>query len=329
MAGSRKARARVDPSQARSLDTAYASYIARIADGRSKKDGIQVGETAAAALLALRKDDGYAEAVEYRCNSNPPGIGEFEPDGGCGAQPVDAKLAAMTPYTFSDPGQFAPGGPREIVSAGYTKEFIETRDYGRRDSTRRTDDQTDVAHFWSENTYVHWNRNLMELALERELSTADAARLFAMVHSASADAIIVGFNAKYRHRYWRPLTAIRRAEADGNPDTAGDPEWIPLLNVNHPEYPAAHAFWSAALTGMVASFFGTRNLSWTIRTSSTAVPQVRQTARTYTDLTAIVREIENARVWAGLHWRHSTVDGARIGHQVAAHVSQEFFGPAR
>jgi hypothetical protein len=150
-----------------------------------------------------------------------------------------------------------------------------------------------------------------------------------MVHTAAADALIAGFEAKYFYTYWRPRTAIPRADTDGNPDTDADPTWTPLLQVNHPEYPSAHGFLSTAVIDAVSAFFGTNRVTWTIVTSQTAVPQLIQTERTYHDLNAITREIDDARVWAGLHWRHSMRDGDEIGRKIARHVVKHFFQATR
>jgi hypothetical protein len=235
----------------------------------------------------------------------------------------------VRPFTFSDPAVFRPNGPDPLTSKAYTADFIETRDYGRTDSAVRTPAQTDVAYFWAEHPYVHWNRNLIGLARSRGLDVVQTARLFALVHTAAADAAIVGFEAKYHYASWRPRTAIPRADTDGNPDTDADPTWQPLLLVNHPEYPSGHGFWSTAVTDAVAAFFGTNKVTWTLVTSKAAVPQLVQTERTYDDLNALMREVDDARVWAGLHWRHSMRHGAQAGRRVAAHVARHFFTAAR
>jgi hypothetical protein len=214
-----------------------------------------------------------------------------------------------------------------MTSSAYTEDFTETRDYGRIDSTLRSAAQTDIAYFWAENAYVHWNRNLTRLAVSQGLSVRDAARFFALVHTTAADAVIAGFEAKYFYAAWRPRTAIPRADADGNPDTDADASWKPLLTVNHPEYPSGHGFWSSAVLEAVNAYFGTNKVVWTIATSRTAVPQLVQAERTYEHLNGIMREVTNARVWGGLHWRHSVSHGAQIGRQVAAHVSRHFFRP--
>ena len=222
------ARARVAASQIAFLDQQYAAYVAPIADGPAKTAGIGVGEKAANAILALRANDGFSNVVPYECSAIPPAPGEFEPDGGCptgpgSPQPVDAKVGQITPFTFSNARRYRPDGPDPLTSEAYTDDFVETRDYGRIDSTFRSAEQTDVAYFWSENPYVFWNRNLVNLAITRGLNVGDTARFFAMVHTAAADAIIAGFQAKYYYAAWRPRTAIPRADSDENPDTDADP----------------------------------------------------------------------------------------------------------
>jgi hypothetical protein len=321
----RIARSRVAPSQVGYLDAQYELYLARIPNGPAKAAGIQVGESAAAAVLRVRANDGLDEVVLYQCTSTPPPPGEFEPNGGCGTQPVDANLGHVKPFTFANPSRFRPAGPNPLRSMAYLEDFTETRNFGAVDSSARSPEQTDIAYFWSEHTYVHWNRNLINLALSRGLDARDTARLFAMAHTAASDAIIAGFAAKYFYRTWRPRTAIPQADTDGNPDTDPDPSWKPLLTVNHPEYPSAHGFWSTALLEAVAQFFGTSRVAWTLTTSQAAVPQLIQTTRTYPDLSSILREIENARVWSGLHWRHSMRDGEWVGLKVARHVLDQFF----
>jgi hypothetical protein len=326
-AAHRTARVRVVVSQVAYLDAQYAYYMLSIPDGSAKTAGIQVGEAAANAILAARADDGFSNVAPYTCTSNPPPVGEFEPNAGCGTQPVDAPLGQVRPFTFVNPSRFQPDGPDPMTSSAYAEDFIETRDYGRVNSPVRTAAQTDIVYFWSEHSYVQWNRNLISLAISRGLDVRDTARLFAMVHTSAADSVIVGFGAKYVYRYWRPRTAIPRADTDGNPDTDPDPTWTPLLTVNHPEYPSGHGFYSTAVTDAVGMFFGTNKIVWTITTSQAAVPQVVQTARTYHNLNAMMREIDDARVWAGLHWRHSMRHGGQVGRKVAKHVCDNFFQP--
>ena len=323
-AGYRTARARVAASQISYLDAQYATYMGGIPDGQPKTDGIQVGEAAAAAMLALRANDGYDNIVLYQCSSIPLPIGEFEPNGGCGTQPVDAKVGQIQPFTYSDPTEFRPDGPSPLTSDEYTADFIETRDYGRSNSTFRSAEQTDVVYFWSENTYNQLARSLTSLAVARGLNIREAARFLAMTHTSAADSAIAGFAAKYYFRAWRPRTAIPLADMDGNPNTAADLTWTPLLTVNHPEYPSGHSFFTTAVTDGVAAYFGTNKVTWTLTTTA---PQAVVTQRTYKDVNSLMREVDNARIWAGLHWRHSMRHGAQVGRKVAQHVTRNYFQP--
>ena len=328
----RAARARVAASQIGLLDQQYAMYLATVPDGFDKSEGIRVGEVAAGQVLAARANDGFDAVVFHECSGQPPAPGEFEPDTGCptgptSPQPVDVKVGRIRPFTLGDATRFRPAGPHPLTSAAYAEDFAETRELGRLDSTVRSPEQADIAYFWAENPYVHWNRNLVGLALSRGLDVLETARLFALVHTAAADAIIVGFEAKYHYAAWRPRTAIPRADTDDNPDTDADPTWRPLLTVNHPEYPSGHGFWSTAVTDAVAKFFRSNRVTWTIVTSKVAVPALVETERTYTHLNTLTREIGNARIWGGLHWRHAITHGEQIGRRVAAHVSKHYFGP--
>ena len=243
----RAARGRVAPSQFGYLDDRYGTYLATIPDGAPKQHGIEVGEAAAAGILALRANDGFSNTVTYQCSGAPLPLGEFEPDGGCAIQPLEAKLAQVTPFTFPNPGQFRPDGPSPSASDQWAADFDEVKAYGGATSTVRTAEQTDVAYFWSEHAYVHWNRNITNLVTAKGLGVADTARLLAMLWTAMSDSLIAGFDAKYFYRAWRPRTAVLRAAEDGNPKTIPDPTWTPLISVNHPEYPSAHGFVTGAI----------------------------------------------------------------------------------
>lgn len=324
----RAARGRVAASQFGYLDHRYGTYMGTIPDGAPKQHGIEVGEASAAGILALRANDGFSNTVTYQCSGTPLRVGEFEPDGGCAIQPVEAKVAQLTPFTFANPAQFRPDGPIPSASDQWAADFDEVKAYGRADSTVRTAEQTDVAYFWSEHAYVHWNRNITNLAIAKGLGVAETARLLAMLWTAMSDTLVAGFEAKYFYRGWRPRTAIPRAAEDDNPKTIPDPTWTPLLNVNHPEYPGAHAFVTSAMVVVLAEFFGTDQVEWTIETSKVAVPKLVQTQRTYPNLGAIATDINNARVWAGLHFRNSTTVGGALGTRVGHQAIRDRFRPA-
>jgi PAP2 superfamily len=316
---------RVAASQIKPLEDAYTAYMTTIPDGLAKTDGVAVGVEAAAAVIKLRSTDGMTNVVPYACSSNPPQPGEFAPNGGCDTQPLGTNVGQIRPFTFNNPAQFRPDGPDPLTSNAYVEDFIETRDFGRLDSAVRTAEQTDIAYFWQA---VDTHKALTELAIRRGLGIRDAARFLAMVYTAAADANIAGFEAKYFYRAWRPRTAIPGALTDGNPDTDKDESWTPLISVNHPEYPSAHSYSSTAITDTMARFFGTNKVTWTLTASRDAFPQLVRTERTYSDLNALMREIYDARVWAGLHWRHSMMHGAQVGRKVSKYVCDNFFLPA-
>ena len=325
------ARARVATSQRAYLDQEYQTYLAQIPASFAKVEGIRIGFQSAQTMLRLRANDGFNNVVLYQCSATPVQVGEFEPDAGCptsqsSPQPVDVKLGQIKPYTLTYPQYFRPEAPPALSSEAYAIDFNEVRDFGRTDSAVRTAEQTDVAFFWAENPYVHWNRNVTRLAIAQGLGVRDTARLFAMVHTSVSDAIIIGFEAKYYYRFWRPRTSIPRADVDDNPLTTADSSWRPLLLVNHPEYPSGHGFWSGALLYAVESFFQSPDVTWTLETSKTAVPRVEKTQRTYTNLYTLETEIQNARVWGGLHYRNSINVGELIGDGIALVVLSSNFG---
>ena len=325
----RAARGRVAATQFGYLDDRYTTFMAGLSDGPRKQHGIEVGEAVAAGILALRANDGFSNTVTYQCSGTPLGIGEFEPDGGCATQPLEVKVAQVTPLTFPNPGQFRPDAPVPSASAQWATDFDEVKTYGGANSTVRTADQTDVAWFWSEHAYEHWNRNITKLAITKGLGVADTARLLAMLWTAMSDTAIAGLEAKYHYRFWRPRTAIPRAAEDDSPKTLPDPAWTPLISVNHPEYPSGHGFITGAMVAVLTAVFGTDQLpDWTIETSKIAVPKLVQTQRSYPNLGAMAAEVNNARVWGGLHYRFSTTAGNALGARVGQQAIKDRFRPA-
>ena len=306
------------PAQSAVVDEHYQRYLDGLPDGRGKANGIAVGRRVAAGILASRADDGFDNDVPYV--QPAPGAGVFEPTPPPPV-PVDVKLAQVRPLTFDSPARFRPQGPPPLSSAAYASDFVQVAALGRADSAERTPEQTETAQFWAENTYVQWNRALLRLADEQHLDVVATARMTAMVHVAAADAVIGCFDAKYHYLAWRPLHAVPRADTDGNDATSPDPTWTPLLVVNHPEYPSAHACWTKAVTDTLAAFFGTNRLAFSVDSTVTG------NTRTYRRFSAAMREVFGARIHAGLHFRYSMVDGRRLGRQVAGHVVENFFRP--
>jgi hypothetical protein len=311
------------PGQAASVDSQYADYLSMIPDGPAKTNGISVGEQVAAAILAWRAGDGFENNISYQ--QTPPGPGVFEPV--LPTTPVDVKLTQVRPLTLTSNSQFRPDGPNALTSAEYAEDFNEVKAYGRADSTVRTPEQTDVARFWSDNTAVQWPRALRALALRKGLAHAETARMLTLMHLAVADAILACFDAKYYFAFWRPILAIPRAQTDGNSATESDPSWMPLLypnHPNHPEYPGAHGCWTTAVTETMAAFFGTDKVAFSLEST---VSNVNTRKRDYERFSDAAKEVYDARTWAGLHFRNSSMEGAWIGRKVAKHVVLNFLRP--
>jgi hypothetical protein len=268
----------------------------------------------AADVLAWRAGDGLGNQVPYV--QRKPGPGVWEPT--AATPPVDLVLTQVRPLTLRSRTQFRPDGPDAVTSKRYARDVAEVASLGRKDSTTRTAQGTETALFWSEHTAQQWSRALVRLAADRHLSLSEAARMLALVHVSSADALIACWEAKYHYGFWRPVHAIQRADADGNPRTPADPTWQPLLGANHPDYPSGHACFTAGATRALQAYFDTDRLSLTIDS------QVTGTVRNYSRLSAVRADVREARILSGLHFRHAMVDGERLGADVASWVTHRF-----
>ena len=302
------------PAQEPALSAAYQSFLATLQDDASTRAGIAVGEQTAATVLASRKDDGFDAAVAYVQRPAAPGMWEIT---GQPAVAVDVKLAKVKPLVLVSASQFRPAGPLALGSDAYAQDLVETKRIGAKSSSLRTAAQTETALFWSENTAVQWSRTLRNLAVERKLNLRESARLLAMAHVASADALIACFDSKYHALSWRPVHGIQRSELSGA--AAADKDWEPLMNVNHPEYPSAHACWTSATLVAIATYFGTPKTGFTMESG------VTKTARHYDSAADALAECTEARILSGLHFRHSMTDGATLGTDVARYVLAQKF----
>lgn len=305
--------------QQNTLDDVYFAYLKGIADSEAKANGILVGEEVGVGMLLLRAGDGLDSLVPY--TQRPPGPGVYEPT--APATPLGTRMPRVRPLALENASQFRPNGPPALRSREYADDFKEVKDFGRVDSGVRSAPQTAVARFWTDHDLPQWNRNLLRLADARGLTGLETARLLAMAHVAGGDAMIGCFDAKYHYSSWRPVHAITRAETDGNPFTVSDPAWQPLLPTpNHPEYPSAHACHTAAIAETLKSFFGPGGLRFSVDSLVTGE------TRHYHGVAQVLEEVNNARVWAGFHFRYSQDDGSRLGRNVGKFVSRNFFQPA-
>jgi hypothetical protein len=305
------------PAQAATVQAAYGAYMGLIADGPAKDAGKAVGAAAAAGMLAMRTGDHFDDVVPYVQPLTGPGV--FEPI--APTPPVDPKLALVRPFTYASPSDYRPGGPLELTSRRYAKDLAEVQAYGRIDSTVRTPAQTETAQFHTEQTFFQFSRTVRDLATARGLDLRESARLLGYVHVATADTMIACWEAKYYYYFWRPNHAIQRADTDGNPATSPDPTWRPLVVGNHPEYPSGHACFTGAVTESLRNYFGTKRVRLVI--SSTAPGA--GAPRTYQNLDELVSDVENARVWGGLHFRTTMTETAKYFPRIARDVGQRYF----
>jgi hypothetical protein len=310
------------PAQADSIIApANASALAKIPDGASKAAGIAHGEDVANALISTRTGDGFRAAVNYTAPI-PPVAGVWIPTG---PTPIGPYSGKMKPFAVKSLSAFRPAGPSALSSDEWVREYDEVRLIGSQTSAMRTPEQTLAARFWAEAPVQQARGAYRKLVTDRQMDIVSAARLLAMVSVTQADAFLACFEAKYHYAFWRPITAIRAGDTDGNSATIGDPAWTPLLPAtpNHPEYPSAHSCITPAASVAIAAFLGTTSISLTIP-SLTGLGD-----RYYPDVVSLSREVANARIWGGIHFRSAVEDGLVIGMQVAYEVTSMYFQPVR
>jgi hypothetical protein len=305
------------PGQTAAVQTAYDAYMASIPNGPAKDGGKAVGAAAAAGMLAMRTGDHFDDNVPYV--QPPTGPGVFEPI--APTPPVTPGLGLVRPFTYDSPSDYRPRGPLKLTSGRYAKDVAEVQAYGRVDSSVRTAEQTETARFHSAPTFLQFSGTLRELANVRGLDLRESARLLGYVNVATADTMIACWEAKYHYYFWRPNHAIQRADTDGNPATSPEAGWLPLITGNHPEYPSGHACFTGAVTESLRNYFGTKHVQLVI--SSTA-PGAGP-PRTYENLDELVVDVENARVWGGLHYRTTMTRTAKHFPQIARDVGRKYF----
>lgn len=296
------------PAQQASIDAAYAAALAALPDGPGKAAGIALGEQAAGAVLALRADDGAATPEAYRPQTTP---GVYVPT----ALPLVTQWPQRKPWLMTGPAQFRPGPPPVLTSALWARDFNEVREFGGRNSTRRTPEQTEIARFWEVTQPVIYHGLVCSLAERPGREVTQNARLFMAVAQAADDAIIAVFDAKYHYNFWRPITAIRNGDNDGNDTTERDPAWLPFIETPmHPEYPCAHCIVAATVGTVLAAEIGAGPPPTLTTTSATA----GGAARSWTSIDDFMQEVANARIYDGVHYRNSTEVGTAMGRQIGA-----------
>ncbi len=296
------------PSQGSTIDRAYRAALAPIADGSAKAAGVSVGEKAAAAVLARCANDGAATPERYRPLTT---AGVYVPT----AIPVVPQWPQRKPWLMKSAAQFRPGPPPPLASDLWARDFNEIKAIGGRSSSIRSGEQTEIARFWEATLPPIYHGLVRSVANMPGRDVMQNARLFAVVTQAADDALIAIFDAKYHYGFWRPVTAIRNGDIDGNDATERDPSWVPLIDTPmHPEYPCAHCIVSAAIGAVLQAEIGSAPAPLLTTTSTTA----NGAARSWSSVDAFVHEVAEARIYGGVHYRFSTRVGTAMGRQIGA-----------
>ena len=301
------------------LELAYGASLDQIPDGISKTHGVAFGIAAAENLIHSRVNDGRNAPVLF---TQPPAPGVWRPTTPALTPMLDPWLGGVKPMLVRSATQFAPPPPPSLTSRTYTRDFAEVKAVGSKTSSVRTPAQTSTAMFFSGSTIIQYNASLRDQMAVRHLDLVDAARMFAAVDMASADALITVWHAKLHYGLWRPITAINLADTDGNPATIADPKWEPLVTTPaYPEYPSGYNALTAAFTGGLDHLFGTDCLAITL--ISTAVPD----ARHYDSGRAVRADVVNARVWLGFHFRTADIVSRDLGLRLTDWALNHYFQP--
>jgi membrane-associated phospholipid phosphatase len=313
------------PAHQATFDATLAADLAGIPPGRARL-GTAVGQAVAQQILAWRSTDGSNAQVTYVQGTDP---GDWQPTPPAFAPAVAPQWGSVTPFCIPSDSAFRAPPPPALTSADYTAAFNEVKSLGAADSTTRTAEQSQIARFWygAAGTYTatgYWNQIAQEVAQQRGDSLVQDARLFALLNLAQADAYFAVWDTKFTYNFWRPVTAIRAADTDGNPDTAADPAWTPFLATPaHPSYNSGHSGISAASAAVLASFFGSDAIPFSL--SSDGLPGV---TRSYASFSAAVQEVSDSRVYAGIHWRFDVQAGQVMGNEVGDYIVTHFLLPA-
>ena len=308
------------PSATAIIENAYNTSIAGVAGSPEARDeGIRVGREAAWAVLDARKKD----------NRNLPELNGYTPGSGPGVwvptspttpNPQTPFLQFVTPFGYDEPSRFRPAPPPALDSRTYTMDYNEVKDMGRFSRSHRTEEQSDTAKFWSPSASLLWSANVRSKASSMDLLTA--ARFEAIGIAAVTNALIACWDAKFTYMYWRPITAIRVGDTDGNAETEQEADWTPFIlpTPNHPEYPSAHTTVGASVLGFYTVWLDTDQFDLEFKGLNGLV-------RNYTSVNEIHEEEGNARVWGGMHWRNSTVVGTAVGSKVGKYTATHLLKP--
>ena len=307
------------PAEKNMLDTALTTTLAKVADGAAKDAGAAVGREVAAKLLKARSNDGIDTKVAYTPGTAP---GAWQPTPPDFRAAVGAERGAVKPFVLKSGDQFTLPGPPPLDSEAFARDMREIQPVGARRSASRTAEQSEVAIFWTVSTHLPFNAAARAAASKRGNSLVENARLFALLNMAGTDSQIACWHWKYRLNFWRPVTAIRTADSTKNTALKSDPNWESLLTTPpNPDYPSGHASYGGAAAAVLKKVFGDDRVEVSFTWPALGV------TRTYTSFSQLDREIIDARVWGGIHFRQTDEDSSAFGHKIGEYAVQTWLRP--
>ncbi|HEX9870180.1 MAG TPA: vanadium-dependent haloperoxidase [Candidatus Tectomicrobia bacterium] len=305
------------PDQKKMLDAALTTTLTKVADGPAKDAGVAVGQEVAARLLELRSTDGIDAKVAYTPGTAP---GAWQPTPPDFRAAVGPERGAVKAFVLKSSDQFTLPGPPALDSEVFARDMLELQSVGAHGNTSRTAEQTEVAIYWTVWTHMPFNAAARAAVTKRGTSLVDNARLFALLNMAGADSQTACWYWKYRFNFWRPVTAIHAADSAKNAALKSDPKWEPLLNTPaHPDYPSGHATYGGAAAEVLKAVLGDDRVD--VSFVSTGV------TRTYTSFSQLDREVIDARVWGGIHFRQTDEDSSALGHKIGDYTVGTWLRP--
>ena len=307
------------PDAGPDIQSTLTSYLATLPEGEAKSKGIELGQEVAMRILEARANDGASASDAYRPKTKP---GVYIPT----PITVGSQFPDVTPFALTSPSQFRPKPPPALDSEQWARDYNEIKDLGEKNSTKRTARQTEDARFWVLVGPRSTHPLPRQVAIARNMNVLDTARFMALVSVATMDAMIAVFDAKYKYEFWRPITAIRNGDIDGNPATERVATWQPIdATPMHPEYPCAHCITSSAIATVIEAVLGTDEIPEVALTS----PFAPGVTHRFTNLRAYTEEVANARIYAGFHYRSSTVVGREMAQNIGDWVVKSVMQPVK
>ena len=312
------------PSQQSVIDAKFQDSLSQIGGGEHVRRGIRIGVEAANRILAARANDGSGATPPVFVPQSAPGEYQLTPPNF--QQPVFTHWPQVRPFALGTADQFRPPPPPAVSSSRYADDFGEVKALGEINSTTRSADQTQIGRFWGAAPVQNvWNQIAQTAGISHHNTLEQDARMFALLDTSLADGVIALYDSKYAYHRWRPVTAVRAADTDGNPDTAGDANWTPLaVTALDPSYAGAHAEISQSAAAALRRFFGDDRLDFSLTT-----PSLPGVVRSFQSFSQAADEAAVSRIYAGQHFRYDEDAGQALGDQVGEFVSDHVLGPVR